>query len=46
MRDPMKWRTNNWKIVYDTPITSDVIGYLTEEDVLAYLNKIKDLAKG
>jgi hypothetical protein len=30
-------------LVYDTPITSDVIGDLTEDDVDDLLNKIEDL---
>lgn len=32
-------------LCYDTPITDDVIGYLTNEDVLSKLKEIKDLEK-
>ena len=32
-------------IVYDTPITSDVIGHLTEEDVTEVLKQIQQLPK-
>lgn len=32
-----------WGICYDTPITSDVIGYLTEEEVDDILNQIEAL---
>lgn len=30
-------------LTYDTPITNDVVGYLTDERVRDLLNKIKDL---
>ena len=32
-----------WNLNYDTPITDDVIGYLTDEDVNTYLKQIKEL---
>ena len=31
------------QITYDTPITNDVLGYLSEEDVERHVNDIKDL---
>lgn len=32
---------NNFHICYDTPITDDVLGHLSEEDVQHYLNIIE-----
>lgn len=32
-----------WDICYITPITNNVIGHLTNNDVIRYLNKIKRL---
>jgi len=34
---------NNWELTYKTPITSYVLGYLTEEEVETYLNQIEAL---
>lgn len=32
-----------YELTYDTPITKDVIGYLTDEDVRDLLGRIKEL---
>jgi len=32
---------NNFTLCYDTPITDDVLGHLSEEDVQRYLNIIE-----
>lgn len=37
---------NEYHISYNTPITNDVIGWLTNNDVIRYLNKIKNLKGG
>ena len=34
---------NNWDLCYDTKITSDVLGWLTTNEVMALLNRIEDL---
>jgi hypothetical protein len=34
---------NNGRITYETPITDDFVGYLTAEDVTAYMAKIQQL---
>lgn len=39
----IKGDENDWKLTYDTPITSDVLGYLNEEEVESYLNQIEAL---
>ena len=33
----------DWSLCYDTPITNDVVGYLTNDEVLELLERIKDL---
>jgi hypothetical protein len=35
---------SKWKLTYDTPITNDVIGWLTIEEVNGLLDQIKALA--
>lgn len=32
-----------WHIVYETPITDDVIGYQTDEEIVELLQSIKEL---
>ena len=34
---------DEWNLTYDTEITKDVIGYLTDEKVIEILHKIKNL---
>ena len=33
----------DWDLCYDTPITSDVLGYLSEAEVTTYLMQIEQL---
>ena len=35
-----------WELTYKTPITADVLGYLSNEEVLETLQKIKNLQGG
>lgn len=34
---------SDWDMCYDTPVTNDVVGYLTEDDVQDYLDRIAGL---
>lgn len=36
---------DNWDLTYDTEITDDVIGYLSDEDVQDLLKQIENLEK-
>ena len=39
----LKGLEEDWKICYDTPITDDVIGNLTPEDIDTILNQVENL---
>lgn len=39
----LKGLEEDWEICYDTPITDDVMGYLTKEDVETVLNQVERL---
>lgn len=39
----IKGNALEWKLCYDTPITIDVIGWLTPRDVVGLLKQIKEL---
>lgn len=41
----IKFDGDDWNLTYETPITNNVIGYLTNNDVLRYLIKIQRLDK-
>jgi len=36
-------KEDGWSLTYDTPITDDVIGYLSEKEVSEYLEQIEAL---
>ena len=36
-------KDGHWSLCYDTPITDDVLGYLTEDDVITHLTQIEQL---
>ena len=35
--------SGDWDICYDTPITDDVLGFLSEDDITNYLTQIEQL---
>ena len=39
----IKYSGDDWEITYDTPITDDVLGYLSKEDVIDHLQNIQKL---
>ena len=39
----LKGDENNWELNYETPIASDVIGYLDENQVNQYIEKVSKL---
>jgi len=39
----VKWDGDDYKLTYETPITNDVLGHLTWEDVEKHLAEIKSL---
>jgi hypothetical protein len=38
-----KYDGDDWGLCYDTEITDDVLGYLTDDEVRVYLKRIKEL---
>lgn len=39
----LKGNKDDWSICYDTPVTDDVLGHLTEEEVEVALYEVKNL---
>ena len=39
----IKFQYDKWEIDYSTPVTNDVLGYLSSKDVMEYLYQIKNL---
>lgn len=40
------YKNDGWHLCYNTPITDDVLGYLSEAEVMNLLKQIKELPKG
>lgn len=40
----LKGSREGWSLTYETPITNDVIGHLTPEEVGEYINQVQSLA--
>lgn len=40
----LEFEGDNWQITYETEITDDVLGYLSEQDVVELLNQIEGLS--
>jgi hypothetical protein len=39
----IKWDDDVFDLTYETPITDDVIGYISDEELIKVLDKIKNL---
>lgn len=39
----LRFDGDDWRLTYDTEITDDVLGYLSNQDVLDLLQRIQDL---
>ena len=39
----IRFEGEGWEITYDTPITNDVLGYLSKEDVITHLQEVQKL---
>ena len=39
----IKWTGSNFALTYETPITDDVIGHLSEDEVQGHLRRVRDL---
>lgn len=39
----LKGDSDNSKLTYETPVTDDVVGYLSEEGVTEYMRKVQEL---
>lgn len=41
----LEGNAKNWDLCYDTPITNDVLGYLTPEEVTDYMIEVQKLER-